>query len=118
MNTSFILHVIVILNGIYDILCATSILKIINLPPLNRLHLSMFHTKPNKSFLACYLFINGCIRIIGGINLNQYSIVALSYFIEAGYILYETIENNTIQYKAYFVIITSLLLGGLILIVD
>jgi len=115
MNIRFIILFVVILNGIYDILCATSILKITNLPPLDRLHLSMFHTKPNRSILACYLFINGCIRIIG-IYLKKYSIVSLSYFIEAGYILYETIQNNTIQYKAYFVIITSLLLAGFILV--
>jgi len=115
MNIRVIILFLIILNGIYDILCAISILKIINLPPLDTLHLSMFYKKPDKLFLSFYLFINGYIRIFG-IYLKQYSIVSLSYFIEAGYILYETILNNTIQYKAYFVVITSLLLGGFIMV--
>ena len=30
------------INGIYDILCALSILKIINIPVLEQIHLQMF----------------------------------------------------------------------------
>ena len=115
MNIYSIIFFIIILNGIYDILCATSILKITHLPPLDTLHLSMFHKKPNIFFLVLYLFINGMIRILG-IYLKQYFIVSLTYFIEAGYILYETIQKNTVQYKAYFVVITSLILGIIILL--
>lgn len=115
MNIRFVILFIIILNGIYDILCAISILKITNLYPLDTIHLSMFHKKPSLFFLSVYLFINGMIRIIG-VYLKQYFIISLSYFIEAGYILYETTQNNTVQYKAYFVIISSLFLGILIIL--
>lgn len=115
MNIHSIILCIVTLNGIYDILCATSILKITHLPPLDTLHLSMFHKKPNLFFLVFYLFFNGMIRIFG-IYFKQFLIVSFSYFIEAGYILYETIQTNTVQYKAYFVVITSLFLGIIIIL--
>ena len=45
MNT---IQQLVIFNGLYDILCAFSIVKIINIPILDKIHLSMFINEPTN----------------------------------------------------------------------
>jgi len=106
---------IVYMNGIYDILCALSILEYINIPILNDIHVSMFdcvNQCENKLFervLAYWIFTYGIIRISGDPRL-----ISFSYYIESGFIANECIVNQTIPlYKGSFVIVTSFLLGYL-----
>jgi len=111
---------LIIANGIYDILCATSILKITDIPVLNNLHLSMFLSNQSpifERFLAYYLFVNGVIRVFGGMTLYQSmaaKIVALSYFLEATFFANELYREHSVNKdKGVFVIAFSLLLCGL-----
>jgi len=113
---------IIILNGIYDILCSLAIIHIIPIPILDNLHIGMFLepvTIEYRHLLAYFIFVNGVIRLVGGYyikNIIISMIVAFSYFIEAGYVLYETFyTKNIIEEKGYFVIGFSLLLGALVL---
>jgi hypothetical protein len=105
---------IIKINGVYDILCALCILKVINIPFLNNLHLSMIipNNKKNdenemtKRFFAYWIFTYGIIRISECNNL-----ISCSYFIEAIFIMNE-LKNKTMYInKALFVILTSLMLG-------
>ena len=112
------LNQIIFINGIYDILCALSILGYINIPILNNLHLSMFieydrrQNQKQKLFeriLAYWIFTYGIIRISG----NSF-LISLSYYMESIFIANECLINRTIQLdKGLFVIITSYVLGYL-----
>ena len=101
---------IVFINGIYDILCAISILKIINIPILQTIHLQMFKNMNYdplfERFLAYWIFTYGIIRL-------QYNLlVPYSYYIEALFIANECFIHKTIVFeKGIFVIISSGILG-------
>jgi hypothetical protein len=103
-------------NGIYDILCALSIVNITNIPILHDLHTSMIVESERNNpliqrFNAYWIFTYGVMRIYGGCNKN-YSLVAISYYIEAGIIANECFVHNTMVLdKSIFVIVVSLLLG-------
>jgi hypothetical protein len=99
------------INGIYDILCALSIMRIIRIPILNKLHLSMFkrYHIENRLFersLAYYIFMNGVIRLS-----KCGSLITMSYYCEATFFLLEIMQNSVYIDKALFVVVTSLFLG-------
>ena len=104
-----------IFNGLYDILCAVSILKIINIPILNKLHLSMFINEPTeqeKRWIAYWVFTYGCMRIS---ILNKY-LISISYLIEASVIINEYFIHKQIYlYNALFVSIISFIIAILVL---
>ena len=108
-----ILKRLVLLNGIYDILSAISILKIIHIPILSELHLSMIKKYDRnplfERFFAYWIFTYGIIRIFGN-NL----LISLSYFVEAVFLLNEYINNILVTDKALFVIVSSIILGILL----
>lgn len=95
-------------NGIYDILCAACILKIIDIPFLSELHTSMIKIKNpvSERFLAYWIFTYGIIRISGNRPLISYS-----YFIEAAFFANEFILDNVYTEKTIFVVASSLVLG-------
>ena len=101
------------INGIYDILCALSILKMINIPILQTFHLQMFKNMNYdpifERFLAYWLFTYGIIRI-------KYNfLVPYSYYIETLFIANECLVHKTIVFeRGIFVIISSGLLGYLV----
>ena len=67
-----ILKQFAIVNGLYDMLCALCLLKIINISILNKLHLSMFINEPTdqeKRWIAYWIFTYGIIRLIAN---NKY----------------------------------------------
>ena len=119
MNFKYLL----IINGIYDIFCAFSILWFSNIPVLNffsSLHLNMFKNYKYKDelainrILAYWILTYGIVRFIAGINNNQtlQFIAALTYIIEALCLKYECIINTTMNcYNINFVSILSLTLG-------
>ena len=98
------------INGIYDILCALSILKIINIPVLEQIHLQMFKNMNYEPiferFLAYWIFTYGIIRV-------KYNIfVPYSYYIESLFIANECLVYKTIIFeKCMIFIISSGLLG-------
>ena len=101
---------IVKINGIYDILCALSILKMVNIPILQNIHLQMFHSNINNNerFLAYWIFTYGVIR------LKYNFFVPYSYYIEALFVANECLVHKTIVFeKGIFVIVSSGILGYL-----
>ena len=113
MNT---IQQLVIFNGLYDILCAFSILKIINVSLLNKLHLSMFIDEPTeqeKRWIAYWVFTYGCIRLLAN---NKY-LISISYLIEASVIINECFIHKQIYiYNGIIVPILSLSIAIAILI--
>ena len=109
---------IILLNGIYDILCAISILQIVNIPIINNLHLSMLNLSQDNNpimqrFMAYWIFTYGVLRIYSGYS-NNYELAAISYFIEAAIISNEFfIYKSMVINSSVFVIISSIVLGGL-----
>lgn len=106
-----ILFYIIKLNGIYDILCAISILKWIPIPYIKDLHLSMIKESRNllfERFFAYWIFTYGIIRLS-----NDYLLIMYSYVIEAFFFAYEYFQGTVDKKKTIFVIITSLLLAYL-----
>lgn len=111
------------INGLYDILCALCILRIIYIPYLNDLHLSMMkdyspppttqvHTHSPQlfeRFLSYWIFTYGVVRLS-----NSYYIVSYSYYIEAVFFMNEYIHNTVHSDKVFFVIASSFLLGYLV----
>jgi hypothetical protein len=109
------------INGVYDILCALSVLRIIYIPYLNELHLSMMkdYSSPLISeirtlqlferFFSYWIFTYGVVRLS-----NNYQIVSYSYYIEAVFFINECIYNSVYVPQAFFVIGSSFLLGYLV----
>jgi hypothetical protein len=100
---------IALINGIYDVICSMCILKIINIPVLNNLHLSVITAQEKnplyeRSF-GFFVLTYGVIRIYGTVNL-----ISLSYLIEILYYVFEIRNNNVVIYKAFFIIITCIVL--------
>uniref|UniRef100_A0A6C0HHM5 Uncharacterized protein n=1 Tax=viral metagenome TaxID=1070528 RepID=A0A6C0HHM5_9ZZZZ len=118
-----ILLYLVKLNGVYDIICAMSILDvfgILDIPVLQNIHLSMFllpleeSSEPNKlckRMLAYWIFTYGIIRLYS----SEPHVISRSYYIEAIFIANESLVKNTMHInKAYFVICTSILFGFMV----
>ena len=114
LNCKTCIKYIIKINGIYDILCALSILKIINIPILCNLHLSMIKDNQNKNFetqlferfFAYWIFTYGVIRLSDNMILISYS-----YYIESLCFVNEYLNNSVYHDKALFVIVSSFLLG-------
>lgn len=105
------LDYIIKLNGIYDILCALTILRIIHFPLLQNLHLSMINDSIRKNdiferFFAYWIFTNGVIRLS---NCNE--LISYSYYLEAAFFLNEYRLESVDKNKTIFVVITSIALG-------
>ena len=106
-----ILRFIVKANGIYDILCALCILKIINIPILKDLHLLVIKNYSGNNnlferFYAYWIFTYGIIRLS-----NNNIWISYSYFIEAIFFTNEYINNSVYKDKVMFIIISSIILG-------
>ena len=107
------LYYIVKFNGIYDIMCAQSILNFIHIPQLHHLHLSMIknHNYQNRlfeRFFAYWIFTYGVIRLS-----NNYTLISYSYYLEAMFFLNEYLINSAYRDSSFFVITISLFLGFL-----
>ena len=116
------LKYIIKINGVYDILCALCILRVIYIPYLNDLHLSMMkdYSPPSTSqihthspqlferFLSYWIFTYGVVRLS-----NNYKTVSYSYYLEAAFFINEYIHNTVRSDKVFFVIGSSVLLGYL-----
>ena len=82
---------ILIINGLYDIICAFSILHFNNNNIFSSIHLNMFVLEEHKNnflikrLLAYWILTYGIIRTIIGFYSNKsfYFIASITYFIEA-----------------------------------
>ena len=100
------LHFIFMMNGIYDIICAISIIS--GFPYIERIHLSMFKN-PNldpifKRVFAYWIFTYGIMRLS-----NNNTIIAVSYIIESVFFLNEVLHNTVFREKTLFVIALSII---------
>lgn len=105
------LATIIKINGLYDVLCALTILQFIDIPQLAKLHTSMFIKvlkSQERELLAYWIFINGVIRLS-----SRTDWIVISYILEAGVFTYELVVRKVHADKALFVIVTSLLLAYL-----
>ena len=127
---------LLLFNGAYDILCALSILRLftrinpespvsILLYPFSKLHITMFSEDTDQSnpviqrILAYWIFTYGMIRVIAGMYPNPtiQLAAAFTYFIEASSFEFErSVGNTMVPHKAYFVSISSFILGSVLLI--
>ena len=111
-----VMQQLVIFNGLYDILCAFSIVKIINIPILDKLHLSMFIDEPTeqeKRWIAYWIFTYGCMRV----SLQHKYLISISYLIEAIVIFNECIIHKQIYvYNGIIVSIISFIIAMFVLL--
>ena len=107
-STMGILSYIIRLNGVYDILCAFSILGWVPIPYLNKLHLSMIKNRSPifDRFVAYWIFTYGVIRLS-----NDSVLISMSYLIEGLFFANEYRLGTVYEGKTLFVIISSLLLA-------
>ena len=103
------IHTLFQLNGFYDLLCGFCLLRVIQIPVLQDLHVSMLLHPPTpvfQRFLAYWLLTNGIIRLSGHTVL-----IACSYVLEAMAFFVECHFQTVHETKAHFVIGSSLMLG-------
>jgi len=103
------IHVIVILNGIYDIACSLSILGIIDSPFLSTIHLNLFILETNQLFKRClayWIFTYGIIRMT-----NSSKLIPYSYYIEALFFANEILNGTVYILPTLFVVVTSIFIG-------
>ena len=128
INMDSIISGILLLNGIYDLMCCAGILWLGSFPifdGLSQLHPTMFSSRENsehpviKRLLAYWLMTYGMARTIAGIYIDDSSDIcaALTYFIEAFCFEHERFVGKTmIPDKVTFVSVFSAALGVLVLL--
>ena len=100
------------INGLYDILCALTMLDFLDIPMLNGLHESLFNSQQNevtKRMFAYWIFTYGIMRLQDDIQLLRFS-----YLIEAFFLLHEYNKGSMIRYRVYFCIYSCGLITFLI----
>ena len=110
-----IVQIVLLLNGLYDIICSLCILFRIQ---IFFLHPNIFlnnHNKIINRLLAFWIMTYGFIRLLASFNSQYILIASITYFIEAFYYLYELQFNTIHREKAIFVSLFSLILGLFIL---
>ena len=103
------MYTLFVVNGLYDILCALTLLDVVKIPILQDLHISMFHrelTDISKRLLGYWIMTYGFMRLS-----NNFFLIYESYILEILFILNETYKKNIIAEKAIFVVIFSLILS-------
>ena len=115
----------IIINGLYDILSALTILNFLKIPYIKTLRLSLItkNTEPEsilERFIGYSILANGIIRIMNGMTLNEQPsqvIVAGTYFLEAFIMANEYYYYKSVDFqKSMFLICFSLYLGYLSII--
>ena len=100
------MYYIIKINGIYDILCSFAILKWVNIPLLNGLHLSMFKKEQDEvteRMLAYWIFTYGIIRLS-----DDKQLILLSYLLESAFLLNEYNKGSMKKNNVYFCALSCL----------
>jgi len=105
---------LVSINGLYDILCAFSILNIAYIPIFNDLHMNMFHVPydpMHKRFMGYLLLSYGSVRLSYNFHKDN-RLVAFSYLLEAYiYFIEISVYNTTQPIKSLFVILVCIVMS-------
>jgi len=103
---------LIVLNGIYDIICALAILNLFQVSVPIYPHLAMINsgvrTPISDRFFAYWIFTYGIIRLY-----TNYTMIALSYYIEAAFIASEVIHGTIAADTGFAVILVCLLMAQL-----
>jgi hypothetical protein len=118
-----IVDTLLVINGIYDIICALSILFPSNKLPFYKFHLDMFHVELRSSplfqrMMAYLILVCGIVRLMAGIQQEKglYMLAIGTYVIEFGWIEYENMGYHTMNsYKAHFTAVFSILLAAYVI---
>lgn len=103
LKNNNIIESLVLLNGIYDIICGLSIISELNIPFFSKIHLDMMEYKPIiKSYIGYWIFTYGFMRIY-----NK-KMAIYSYLIESIFYCNELINYRLNEKKGIFVIICSI----------
>jgi len=111
------MNYILIINGIYDIICGISILFFNNI--FSKLHTSLFIedlSDINKRFLAYWILTYGIVRLYIGWYDELIFIGSITYILEAVFLEYELLNNNMDIIKTHLVSLFSILLALIIYI--
>lgn len=117
------------LNGLYDMLCALCILLWSNdcgiLGLLSEAHRAMFRESLAKDqgrdrmmayWLLTYGLVRACVPLEPVSGRGVRFLASVSYFVEAGAFAWEDlVYGTTVRWKAVWVCLTSIVLGGLVL---
>ena len=101
------------INGLYDIFCGLTILKIIHIPYLQNIHLNMLQETNNEAyerFFAYWVITYGIMRLS-----NQQKLIAISYVTEGLVLLHELKHNNLVIENSFLVIMSSFMLANSVL---
>jgi hypothetical protein len=113
---SIALPIILLLNGIYDIVCAYSILYVKNKHFFfANIHKDMYVNEADfkERYFSYWIFLNGVVRMISSTDPRLYSIASVTYFVES---LVFTREYTMVRMKlprVLFVVVSSFILGVL-----
>ena len=113
MSHQKIITYFIFINGIYDILCAFSILisTSIEIPLFNNIHLNMIKNKSvellTKKYLAYWILTYGVMRLY----IYDLNIIIMSYFIEAVCFLNEILNKRLKLVNGLFTITLSLFIA-------
>lgn len=103
---------LIVLNGIYDILCSLAILNLFQVSMPIYPHLSMIssgvRSPISDRFFAYWIFTYGIIRLY-----TNYTLIALSYYIEAAFIASEVVHGSIATDTGIAVILVCLLMAQL-----
>lgn len=122
-NFASVFPVVLLLNGIYDILCAYSILYVKNKNFFfAKIHRSMYvddatikeHSIDSR-FVSYWIFTNGIIRLISSMDSSLYSVASVTYFTESAVFMREYMMEKMKTLNVVFVVVTSFILGVLCL---
>ena len=109
---------VLIVNGVYDVLCALCMLFLPDGCPLSTLHLNVFAEEEHRNhpivrrLMAFWLMTYGMVRFIGGVEDSCLFAAAFTYCIEALYFAHEGLCQTTIWWKSVAISFFSLAMGG------
>jgi hypothetical protein len=120
MKSFHVVQMIIITNGIYNIIAALSILNLLHIPYIRNVYFDMITDYDNNNimferFVAYTMLANGIIRVLNGITLHDSTskyVVSGTFFLEALILSNEHFVFNRIDpTMAWITIVLSLYLG-------
>lgn len=113
------LHMLVLFNGMYDLLCFMGIMWFHSLPGFSSFHLSIFREEDDRRhplvrrLLAYWILTYGMVRVLAGAVDHEShaldAVAAMTYFIEAFGFEYELcVEETVIRSKVTAITLMSL----------
>ena len=127
MTFSLFISTVLILNGMYDLLCSFSLLFFPAFVPFSTLHLSVFAQEEHREhpvvrrLLGYWLLTYGSTRLVAGLVQDDWHLnlaASLTYFIEAFCFGFEYFSGVMVASRSMFVCVTSMLMGVAVLTFD